>query len=61
MLQKVEKVHRGGVSKKHQKVQNSEFDMFSKRGGEAIFSFFSPIQMFTLDTSVEEKVIFRQF
>ena len=46
----------GGGSKKHQKVQNSKFGLFDKRGGEAIFSFFSQIQMFTLDTSVEEKI-----
>ena len=45
-----------GVSKKHQKVQNSKFELFDKRGGEAIFSFFSQIQMHTLDTSVEEKI-----
>ena len=46
----------GGGSKKHQKVQNSKFGLFDKRGGEAIFSIFSQIQMFTLDTSVEEKI-----
>ena len=46
----------GGVRKKHQKVQNSKFGLFDKRGGEAIFSFFSQIQMHTLDTSVEEKI-----
>ena len=45
-----------GVSKKHQKVQNSKFGLFDKRGGESEFSFFSQIQMFTLDTSVEEKI-----
>ena len=45
-----------GVSSKNQKVQNSKFGLFDKRGGEAIFSFFSQIQMFTLDTSVEEKI-----
>ena len=57
MSQKVEKVQKGGgVSKKHQKVQNSKFGLFDKRGGEAIFSFFSQIQMHTLDTSVEEKI-----
>ena len=44
----------GGVRKKHQKVQNSKFGLFDKR--EAIFSFFSQIQMHTLDTSVEEKI-----
>ena len=46
----------GGVRKKHQKVQNSKFGLFDKRGGEAIFSFFSQIQMHTLDTSVEGKI-----
>ena len=58
MSQKVEKVHQGGggVRKKHQKVQNSKFGLFDKRGGEAIFSFFSQIQMHTLDTSVEGKI-----
>ena len=45
-----------GVSTKNQKVQNSKFGLFDKRGGEAIFSIFSQIQMFTLDTSVEEKI-----
>ena len=57
MSQKVEKAPQGGgVRKKHQKVQNSKFGLFDKGGGEAIFSFFSQIQMFTLDTSVEEKI-----
>ena len=42
MSQKVEKVHKGGggVSKKHQKVQNSKFGLFDKRGGGHIFIFF---------------------
>ena len=36
--------------------QNSKFGLFDKRGGESEFSFFSQIQMHTLDTSVEEKI-----
>ena len=44
------------LRKKHQKVQNSKFGLFDKRGGEAIFSFFSQIQMHTLDTLDEEKI-----
>ena len=44
-----------GVSKKHHKVQNSKFGLFDKRG-RPYFHFFSQIQMFTLDTSVEEKI-----
>ena len=56
MSRKVEKVQKGGaVSSKNQKVQNSKFGFFDKRG-EAIFSFFSQIQKHTLDTSVEEKI-----
>ena len=46
----------GGGSKKHQKVQNWEFGLYDKRGEESQFSFFSQIQMHTLDTSVEEKI-----
>ena len=30
----------GGVSKKHQKVQNSKFGLFDKRGGRPYFHFF---------------------
>ena len=55
MSQKVEKVHQGegGSAKniKKSKIQNLDFGIL-----EAIFSFFSQIQMFTLDTSVEEKI-----
>ena len=38
---------------KKSKIRNLDFLI---RGGEAIFSFFSQIQMHTLDTSVEEKI-----
>ena len=45
----------GGSAKniKKSKIRNLDFLI---RGGEAIFSIFSQIQMFTLDTSVEEKI-----
>ena len=43
MSQKTEKVQRG--QKKNQKVQNSKIGLFDKRGGEAIFSFFSQMLM----------------
>ena len=59
MSQNMEKVQRegGGVSTKNQKVQNSKFGLFDKRGGGgAKFSSFSQIQMHTSDTSVEEKI-----
>ena len=52
---KWKKSTRGGSEKniKKSKIRNLDFLI---RGGEAIFSFFSQIQMFTLDTSVEEKI-----
>ena len=54
MLQKVEKVHQGGGQQK--KSKSPKFDFLIRGGGGAIFSFFSQIQMHTLDTSVEEKI-----
>ena len=48
--------HGGGGSAKNikkSKIRNLDFLI---RGGKAIFSFFSQIQMHTLDTSVEEKI-----
>ena len=49
----MEKVQKGGrISSKNQKVQNSKFGLFDIFE----FSFFSQIQMHTLDTSVEEKI-----
>ena len=56
MSQKVEKVQKQNVSKNHQKVQNSKFGLFDKRGGGVRIFIFSQIQMQTLDTSVEEKI-----
>ena len=58
MSQKVEKVQKGGEGSapkiKKSKIRNLDF--LIRGGGEAIFSFFSQIQMHTLDTSVEEKI-----
>ena len=57
MSQKVEKVHKGGGAEKNiKKSKIRNLDFFIRGGGEAIFSFFSQIQMHTLDTSVEEKI-----
>ena len=57
MSQKVEKVQNGGEGSatgiKKSTIQNVDFFI---RGEEAIFSFFSQIQMHTLDNSVEEKI-----
>ena len=52
----MEKVQKGGGSApkiKKSKIQNLDFLI---RGGGSEFSFFSQIQMHTLDTSVEEKI-----
>ena len=39
-IKKCHKKWKKSTSKKHQKVQNSKFGLFDKKGGEAIFSFF---------------------
>ena len=46
---------KGGSAPKIKKSKIRNLDFLIK-GGEAIFSFFSQIQMHTLDTSVEEKI-----
>ena len=58
MSQKVEKVQKGGEGSapeiKKSTIQNVDF--LIRGGGEAMFSFFSQMQMHTLNTSVEEKI-----
>ena len=46
----------GGSAKNIKKSKIRNLDFLIRGGGEPIFSFFSQIQMFTLDTSVEEKI-----
>ena len=54
-MEKVQKGGEGSAPKiKKSKIQNLDF--LIRGEGEVIFSFFSQIQMHTLDTSVEEKI-----
>ena len=46
MSKKVEKVQKGGrISEKNQKVQNSKFRLFDKKGGRYIFIFFPNVNV----------------
>ena len=63
----MEKVQKGGgVSTKNQKVQNSKFGLFDKRGGGRLYFHFFPninvdFKCLGEPKKVSFKVIFRQF